>query len=123
MTRTSVRTLVAAALASALTLGVAAAPALAQPAGGTTEPVIVAQSQELSPDFAVAVAVAYYNVDWDHVETADWEMVTYDNHVCYEVTFHEGEWWNSELGWWCGNHDYIVYVGAVTSEIYGAYDF
>lgn len=121
--KTSAHTLVVAALASALTLGVTAAPAFAQPVGCATAPIVVAQSNVISPSFAVDIARAYYNVDFDHVDAVDCELVTYDNHLCYEVRFHEGEWWNPELGWWCGDHNYVVYVGAVISEIYGAYDF
>ena len=121
MTKNTAKTIVAATLASALALAGAAAPALATTA--TTEPAIVAQSQELTPLDALYIAedwmmVPDYHVDWFYCE-----QVSYNGHECYEITFHEARWYNPELGWVMGDNMYVVYVGAVTGNVYGWYSF
>ena len=121
--KSTAKGIVAAAIASALTFGAAAAPALAIPQLPTENDAIVAQSAEIGTDAAYHIASSWYNVDEEHIDQVSFEITDYEGHVCYEVTMHEDWWYNPVLDDWFGNHTYVVYVGAVTGNVYGAYDF
>ena len=111
--------LVAAALASALALAGAAAPALAAEAGNQAEPALVAQSQEIGAYAALDIAQDYVGIPDRSLAWADWQYVTYADHACYEVRLAERDWWNGR--YWVAGDTWVVEVGCVTGAVYAAW--
>ena len=85
------KSVVAAALASVLAMGAAAAPALAATAPIPEETAIVAQS--CSSDWAVDAAVVASPISWGDVDHADWYYdADADDYVVTVVSWW-GDWW------------------------------
>ena len=120
MTKMNTRTIATAAFASALAFALSAAPALAA-TPKTVEPIIAAQSQEISPGDAVYIAEQWFGLSPAHIVDVDYKVCEYDGHQCYKIEIDEGYWWDSWEGRLFGGREYTAYVGRVTGEVYYAY--
>ena len=88
---TTAKSIVAAALASALAIGAAAAPAMAATVTVPEETPIVAQS--CSSDWAVDAAVLASPIDWGDVSSVDWYYDAGTDDYVVTVVSWWGDWW------------------------------
>jgi len=103
---------VACALTGALSLGAAAAPALAAEAAGDMRPLVaqsLASHDHMSEGEAVFLARQYLGVAADDVYDLDVELETYRGRLCFEV----------EIETWGSGAEHHVMVDAYDGAILG----
>ena len=103
--KTNAKGIVAAAIAAALTAGIAAAPALAAPCVTTEQAPIAVVAQSVGSDDAICAAVDATPITWCDVYATDWYYDCGRNDYVVTVTANWGDSW-------------VVWVDAATGAAY-----